>query len=155
LANCIDQKYSVQVSQASYPNLQAFVQSTEFCIVLKKLVRSCRSDRRQGLDKRYPELCPEVLNYVTPQNVSDANMSCPLYDGFDEVHYFSFSFQKLITTYASDNIAKVSIFLRDPYVKRYIREEKITEITFVGTVGGLLGLFLGFSFISGKDKIQN
>ena len=42
----------------------------------------------------------------------------------------------------------MNVFVRDPYVKRYLTEEKITEINFVGTVGGLLGLFLGFSFIS-------
>ena len=29
-----------------------------------------------------------------------------------------------------------------------MRREKITVISFIGNVGGLLGLFLGFSFIS-------
>lgn len=57
----------------------------------------------------------------------------------------------MVSTYARENIAKVNIFLRDPYVQRTIREVKISEITFVGTVGGLLGLFLGFSFISGME----
>ena len=33
-------------------------------------------------------------------------------------------------------------------MKRYKREEKITYNTAIGTTGGLLGLFLGFSFIS-------
>ncbi len=59
--------------------------------------------------------------------------------------------QKEIFIYARNNIAKVTVFLRDPYVKKYAREEKITQITFVGTVGGLLGLFLGFSFISAVE----
>lgn len=31
---------------------------------------------------------------------------------------------------------------------KYIIEEKITEISFVGNVGGLLGLLMGFSFMS-------
>ncbi len=43
---------------------------------------------------------------------------------------------------------QVTIFIRDPYAAHYLRDEKITEISFVGTVGGLLGLFLGFSFLS-------
>jgi hypothetical protein len=34
-----------------------------------------------------------------------------------------------------------------------VTEEKITEIAFVGTVGGILGLFLGFSFISSVEII--
>ncbi len=42
----------------------------------------------------------------------------------------------------------LDLYLRDPYVKLYTRREKITVISFVGNVGGLLGLFLGFSVIS-------
>ena len=53
--------------------------------------------------------------------------------------------------YARDNLAKVSIYIKDPYVSKYITEEKITEIAFVGTVGGILGLFMGFSFISAVE----
>ncbi len=34
------------------------------------------------------------------------------------------------------------------HLVRSFRDEKIPEIAFVGTVGGLLGLFLGFSFVS-------
>ena len=55
---------------------------------------------------------------------------------------------RLVRRYAKENVAKIYVYLKDPYVKRIIREEKVTMITFVGSVGGLLGLFLGFSFIS-------
>jgi hypothetical protein len=34
-----------------------------------------------------------------------------------------------------------------------IAEEKITEISFFGGIGGILGLFLGFSFISAVEII--
>ena len=50
--------------------------------------------------------------------------------------------------YARRNLLLLDVYLRDPYVKLYVRREKITVISFVGTIGGLLGLFLGFSFIS-------
>jgi len=53
--------------------------------------------------------------------------------------------------YAKKNLAKVNIYIKDPYVAKYLTEEKITEIAFVGTVGGILGLFLGFSFISAVE----
>ena len=56
--------------------------------------------------------------------------------------------EKLVVRYTKENIAKVNIFLKDPFVQKMVREEKISPITFVGTVGGLLGLFLGFSFMS-------
>ncbi len=61
--------------------------------------------------------------------------------------------QREVYEYARGNIAKLSIFLREPYVSRYIREEKITQITFVGTVGGIFGLFSGFSFISAVEIV--
>ncbi len=32
-----------------------------------------------------------------------------------------------------------------------LAEEKITEISFFGGIGGILGLFLGFSFISAVE----
>ena len=54
----------------------------------------------------------------------------------------------MLTQYARENIAKVHIYLKDPFVKEIIREEKITIIQFIGSVGGLLGLFMGLSFIS-------
>ena len=38
--------------------------------------------------------------------------------------------------------------MKDPFVEEIIREEKITLIQFIGSVGGLLGLFMGLSFIS-------
>ena len=53
-----------------------------------------------------------------------------------------------VAKYVRGNMAKINVYIRDPYVKRFITEEKITEISFVGTVGGLLGIFLGFSFMS-------
>ena len=55
---------------------------------------------------------------------------------------------KLVNHYAKENVAKVNIYLRDPFVKRIVREEKISIITFIGSVGGLLGLFMGFSVVS-------
>lgn len=55
---------------------------------------------------------------------------------------------KLVNHYAKENIAKVNIYLRDPFVKRIVREEKISIITFIGSVGGLLGLFMGFSVVT-------
>ena len=54
----------------------------------------------------------------------------------------------MITQYTRENIAKVYIYLREPFVKEVIREEKITLIQFIGSTGGLLGLFLGFSVVS-------
>jgi hypothetical protein len=55
--------------------------------------------------------------------------------------------------YAHQNLAKISLYIKDPYVSKYVTEEKITEIAFVGAIGGVLGLFMGFSFISAVEVL--
>ena len=144
LSNCIDQLMTVSVTQATYPNLHAFDKTREFCYVLKKLIRSCNGDRRDSLIDEYPGICNNVLA------VENSVTTCPI---DSKKLNLTKELKRSIVNYAKENIAKVNIFLKDPFVKRYIREEKITENTFIGTIGGLLGLFLGFSFISGAEIV--
>ena len=144
LSNCIDQLMTVSVTQSTYPNLHAFDKTREFCYVLKKLIRSCNGDRRDSLIEEYPGICDNVLA------VEDSVTTCPI---DSKKMHITTELKKSIVKYAKENVAKVNIFFKDPFVKRYIREEKITENTFIGTIGGLLGLFLGFSFISGAEIV--
>ena len=37
---------------------------------------------------------------------------------------------------------------QDSYVKKFIKDEKITRISFLANAGGLLGLCMGFSLVS-------
>ena len=53
-----------------------------------------------------------------------------------------------IHSYARENVAVIKIFVKDPYYTNYKREVDITLITFIGNAGGLMGLYLGLSFIS-------
>ena len=55
--------------------------------------------------------------------------------------------------YGRDNLIKLQMYIKDPYVTRIMRQEKITEMSFVGKVGGSLSLFLGFGFISAIDVL--
>ena len=55
---------------------------------------------------------------------------------------------KFIVIYASDNLSRIKIFFRDPYFTMLIKDEKIPLLTALGSAGGLLGLCIGFSFIS-------
>jgi len=55
----------------------------------------------------------------------------------------SASLRDQVTSYATRNLVKVNVYIRDPYVSKYVTEEKITRISFAGTVGGILGLFMG------------
>jgi len=69
------------------------------------------------------------------------------------MHEFNASLRQEVHNYAKKNLAKVNIYIKDPYVAKYVTGEKITEMSFVGTVGGILGLFLGFSFISAIELV--
>ncbi len=48
-------------------------------------------------------------------------------------------------------MAKLNVFIRDPYVESYLSEEAVSAVDFVGSVGGILGLFTGFSFVSAVE----
>ena len=50
--------------------------------------------------------------------------------------------------YATDNLISVNVFLVDPVVKRFLTKEKISLSSFIGSIGGVLGLFSGFSILT-------
>ncbi len=124
---------------------------------------SCLGDRLEALNEYNPDLCP-LLETVFREGWSckdlqggGSNISGQFEAKLRNVlaRYISTNpsaTSKLVYfipfSYASENMAIINVYVRDPYVRRYVTEEKITEISFVGTVGGLLGLFVGFSFIS-------
>ena len=68
LAACEDQKYRVLVTQATYPNLQSFVKSEDFCMVYNKLKKACGNDHRKSLTERYPDLCPVLEAHESARN---------------------------------------------------------------------------------------
>ena len=72
LANCIDQKYDAKVTSATYPNRRAFIQSSEFCLVHDKLVKSCQNEKRITLEEIYPNLC----NLLADSNCTKVGV-CP------------------------------------------------------------------------------
>ena len=50
--------------------------------------------------------------------------------------------------YASENLARVSIMIRNPYVTKIQRDTAITLTNYIANTGGLLGLCLGSSILS-------
>ena len=130
---------TVTQTQATYPSNYGFTKTAEFCYILKKIINSCQGDRRVSLEEHFPNICSSILT------IDESIITCPL--NFEKTNITN-TIRRFVVDYAKENIAKVNIFLKEPFVKRYKREEKITYNTFIGTIGGLLGLFLGFSFIS-------
>ena len=52
-------------------------------------------------------------------------------------------------TYGRHNLALIHVMIQSPYVTKIKRDVAIPFVTFISNTGGLLGLCIGFSFISG------
>ena len=50
--------------------------------------------------------------------------------------------------YAKDNLAKIFIFFKDPYYTEYLMDQSYSFAKFLGNIGGLVGISIGFSVIS-------
>ena len=61
--------------------------------------------------------------------------------------------EEAILDYARENLVMFNIFIKDPYAKRFQKDEKITITSYIANSGGLLGLCMGFSLISGAEII--
>ena len=55
--------------------------------------------------------------------------------------------------YGKEDLALVHIFIQSPYVTLIKRDMAMTFTNYVATTGGLVGLCLGFSFISAIEVI--
>jgi hypothetical protein len=53
------------------------------------------------------------------------------------------------------NVAVVNVFIREPFAEKLLTDEKISKISFMSDVGGLMGLFMGFSFVSAIEIIYH
>ena len=57
--------------------------------------------------------------------------------------------------YAKDNLVLFNTFIKDPYVKKFLKDEKITWISYIANAGGLLGLCMGFSLVSAAEIVYH
>ena len=58
-----------------------------------------------------------------------------------------------IYPYGRDNLALVHVAIQNPRVTKIKRDVEMTFTSYIANTGGLLGLCLGFSFISGIEII--
>ena len=63
--------------------------------------------------------------------------------------------EDLILDYAQDNLIKINYFMKVPYATRFIKDEKVTLLTYIANCGALLILCLGFSLISGVEILYH
>ncbi|XP_011858109.1 PREDICTED: pickpocket protein 28-like [Vollenhovia emeryi] len=98
---------------------------------------------------------------TSPLNITEVP-SCNCWPGCFEINYrIELSQNKLLPTiqtnkrfmkkdmnYFTENMAVVHLFFVDSQFTKYVKNELFGFIEFLSSTGGLLGLFMGFSFLS-------
>ena len=154
LPACEVQENFNQISFALYPHEDNFFHQQRFCDVASHIWQvTCQDkDRKYFLDRRHPDLC-QTLEYF--EDYFNANSSCQQWPG-NFFHAFKKPNETLLkemVEYGRKNLAMVRVMIQSPYVTRIKRDVSMTFTTYVANSGGLLGLCVGFSFISGIELI--
>ena len=56
-------------------------------------------------------------------------------------------------TYGRENLALIHVVVQSPYITKIKRDVEMTFTTYIANSGGLLGLCIGFSFMSGLEIV--
>lgn len=142
---CENQDNNLRSTSSSYPNRQTFPYREDFCLVMKKIVKVCNDPvRKLAFAGRYQKSisCAAIVDAYNSANFCKGN-----YPEVDDIQRYD-SIVNFVNEYAADNIAVVKLFIRDPYYTNTKRDRAMTFTSFVGNAGGLLGLCMGFSFVS-------
>ena len=103
--------------------------------------------KRSTIDLRQPDLCKILESF---EDYFGTNSSCKNWPGsfLDDNESPDTILIDQLFQYGRENIAMVRVMIQSPYVTKIKRDVAMTFINYVASTGGLLGLFLGFSFIS-------
>ena len=143
---CEFQKNDFSLSSTIFPSEAAFPYMNESCLVFQKIVQICQSNqyRQKLFEAKYPFLeCNTIMSLHKSGALCNENFSPKL--ASIEINNV---IRKQLFDYARANVAQVKIFFKDPFYSRLQSDEELPLFSFIGNVGGLLGLFLGLSMIS-------
>jgi hypothetical protein len=147
LPGCTVQEYNKKMSYAPYPQKNIFFFQKTFCHAASHILFiSCNDDnyihnrrRRTFIDASHPNLCKTLEEYYW--YLQDCN----------EWPYTFEPNQTLIDemyNYGRENLALVHVMIQSPYITKIKRDVSITFTNYMANTGGLLGLSIGFSFVS-------
>ena len=116
-----------------------------------------KSSKKQPLEDRYPNICLnlEPLSKLNPDVYCPGNEWKPIKSGIENCTESKCIIEDMILKYAKDNLIMLHVLIKDPYVKRYVKDEKMPIISYIANIGGLLGLWLGFSIITGVEMVYH
>lgn len=108
------------------------------------------------LESSYTDICSQLRTVESSLNKTVCDdtfhLRNSLLDNVDDPDTIE-GLEENLFNYAQENVAIVNVFIKDPYVTRLRRDEAFPIINFVAGFGGLLGVFTGFSFISGIEVV--
>ena len=159
-SRCNYQEHFLQISSTRFPQRNTYYFHRSFCSVADRLRQGpCRDERKRFfVDLHHPGLCDQLAEraYLLgtcatwPKEFlfSKAKPRFGMSDGDRE-------FVAAIQAYAGENLAHVRVLFRAPYVQSIKRDLEMTFTGFVANTGGLLGLCMGFSFVSFFELIYH
>ena len=148
LQKCEVQQDNKVLSQLLYPHVQTFHHHDDFCLILEKMAMICNITSKRAVFEKYYQGqmdCNELEVFRQRNNESCIGnlLKKPLVQHEDNPKFIQF-----LHNYASENVAKIAVYLRDPYYTSITKDVKISFIDFVSNIGGQMGLCLGFSFFT-------
>ncbi|XP_043229967.1 sodium channel protein Nach-like [Amphibalanus amphitrite] len=138
LPACDETKYWTELSSSQFPSPElirndAFTDT--FQAILERICFAVDKNNFGEWDDMIQPHCPMVTSGKTMELIStNATLSANLYD--------------MAVQYAQENMAKVHFYFKTNSATRYKRDVVFTNDQLIANIGGLLGLFMGFSIVS-------
>ena len=158
LPSCRFQDNYNQMSNAPYPQKQTFFYQKAFCDVASSVLQvTCldedRPDRKFFIEKSFPNICLILEDF---DRFFGSNSTCNEWpknffeelDEFDQPNRMNSTLNDELFEYGKQNLALIHVMIQSPYATKIKRDVAMTITNYVANTGGLLGLCLGFSFIS-------
>ena len=154
LKGCFIQENKHKISSAPYPQRHVFFYQRSFCDVASHIWKNTCQDknRKTLLGKLQPNLCSTLDDFTEYFGNITRCEDWP--DNFFETHSEPNGvLLDELYQYGRDNLVQLNVVIQTPYVTKIKRDVSMTFTSFVANTGGLLGLFVGFSFISGIEML--
>ena len=158
LPSCHFQDNYNQMSNAPYPQKQMFFYQKTFCDIASHVFQvTCQENiigghrrnkqRRVFIEKSLPNICHILEDF---EKFFGSNSTCNewpknFFEEFDEPNS---TLKDELFEYGKQNLALIHVMMQSPYATKIKRDVAVTFTNYVANTGGLLGLCLGFSFIS-------
>ena len=146
LQRCDTQTDSLVLTSTQFPSRTSFQSSRTVCYTFEKIVRICKGDKFRSalLELHYSNFKCSDIEQINYNSTFCSEEFVPNYVMIAR----NPKLLDFLLQYAQENIGRLTIYIKEPFYSQIKRDEQTSIISFIGNVGGLLGLCLGLSMIS-------